>query len=66
MGLRSKKHKDKIFNARYAPWYGLVTQKIFEEKYKEIYDNFFILKKYSENKKLYYLIKKLSILKKMF
>lgn len=35
IGLGSKKHWKKLLKAQYYPWYGLITQKLFETKYLE-------------------------------
>lgn len=60
IGLKSKKHGDKLCKAQYNPWYGLITQQFFEYEYKKSYDNNFSPSKYKKNKYLYYILRLLN------
>ena len=57
IGLGSTKHSEKLFKAQYNPWYGLITQQIFEQRYREQYDTQFTLHKYKKRNWFYYIVR---------
>ncbi len=54
IGVSSGKHHNALLRADLCPWYGLITQDVFEQEYKRYFDVAFKLARRNDSKLLYY------------